>query len=69
MLSIHAKHEEDSPGRKMHIEFTKNYTLPENVEPNALKSVMSSDGVLHIEAPVPAMVEAPQKHMISIERM
>lgn len=69
MLCVHAKHEEDTPGRKVRLEFTKNYSLPENVDPKALKSTLSNDGVLQIEAPAPPAVEAPKEHLIPIEHM
>ena len=69
VLQVHAKHEEDTPGKKMHIEFSKSYTLPENVDPKLLKSTLSSDGVLQIEAPAPPAVEAPKEHLIPIEHL
>lgn len=68
-LSVHAKHVEDNPGKKVHLEFTKNYTLPENVDPKSLKSTLSSDGVLQIEAPAPPAVEAPKENLIPIEKL
>ncbi|XP_052801415.1 alpha-crystallin A chain-like [Mya arenaria] len=69
VLSIHAKHVEDTPGKKLRVEFTKNYTLPPNVDPMALKSTLSSDGVLQIEAPAPPAVQAPRENLIPIERL
>lgn len=69
MLCVHAKHEEDTPGRKVHLEFTKNYKLPEKMDPKALKSTLSTDGVLMIEGPAPPAVEAPKENLIPIEKM
>ena len=40
-LSVQAKHVEESPGRKVYREFSKQYTLPENVDP--LKSDVGFD--------------------------
>ncbi|WAR26728.1 HSPB1-like protein [Mya arenaria] len=69
VLNVHAKHEEDRPGKKVHLEFTRNYTLPKNVDPNSLKSTLSKDGVLQIEAPAPPAVEAPKENLIPIEKL
>ncbi|XP_045162851.1 alpha-crystallin A chain-like [Mercenaria mercenaria] len=68
-LNVHAKHVEEGPGRKIHQEFTREYTLPENVDPKKLKSHLSSDGVLEIEAPAPKAVEAPKEVLIPIEHL
>ncbi|XP_052273208.1 heat shock protein 27-like [Dreissena polymorpha] len=69
VLTVHAKHEENKPGKKVHLEYTKSFKLPENVDPNALKSTLTSDGVLHVEAPAPPAVEAPKEHLIPIEKL
>lgn len=69
MLNIHAKHVEESPGKKKFFEFTKNYVLPDNVDPMKVKSVLSKDGVLQIEAPAPPSVEAPREHLIPVEHL
>ncbi|XP_052798161.1 heat shock protein beta-6-like [Mya arenaria] len=68
-LCVHAKHTEESPGRKVYREFTREYTLPDKVDPIALTSTLSKDGVLQIEAPAPANVEAPREHLIPIEKL
>lgn len=68
-LCVHAKHVEESPGRKVYREFTKEYTLPKNVDPLRLTSTLSKDGVLMVEAPAPANVEAPREFLIPIEKM
>jgi len=70
-LMVQAKHVEDSPGKKVHIELNKKYTLPPNVEVKGLKSTLSKDGVLQIEAPAPAVQEAiaPKENLIPIERL
>jgi len=68
-LCVHAKHTEESPGRKVYREFTREYTLPEKIDPLTLTSILSKDGVLQIEAPAPASIEAPREHLIPIEKL
>lgn len=68
-LVVHAKHEEKSPGRSVYREFTREYTLPQSVDPLRLTSTLSKDGVLQIEAPAPDSVEAPREHLIPIEKL
>jgi crystallin alpha B len=64
-LCVHAKHEENSEGKKIYREFTQNYTLPENVEPQKLTSTLSKDGVLTVEAPAPPSIkEAPKEYLV-----
>lgn len=69
-LSIHGKHDESRPGRRVHTEFTREYTLPEGVDPQKLQSHLLKDGVLQIEAPAPpAIKEAPKEYTIPIQHM
>lgn len=68
-LCVHAKHTEESPGRKVYREFTKEYTLPKSVDPLRLTSTLSKDGVLMVEAPAPASVDAPREFLIPIEKL
>lgn len=68
-LCIHAKHTEESPGRKVYREFTREYTLPQKVDPLRLTSTLSKDGVLQVEAPAPASVDAPREYLIPIEKL
>ncbi|XP_060583454.1 major egg antigen-like [Ruditapes philippinarum] len=70
LLKVHAKHVKEEKGRKIHQEFTRQYMLPENVDPNKLKSRLSDDGVLQIEADVPPpQIEPPKEVMIPIEHL
>lgn len=66
-LCVHAKHDEEGPGRKVHSEFTQEYVLPDKVEAKALHSTLTKDGVLQIEAPAPPAVEAPKENLVPIE--
>lgn len=68
-LCVHAKHTEESPGRKVYREFTREYTLPKGVDPLRLTSTLTTDGVLQIDSPAPASVEAPREHLIPIEKL
>ncbi|ESP04168.1 hypothetical protein LOTGIDRAFT_69964, partial [Lottia gigantea] len=52
-LMIQAKHTEESPGRKVYREFSKQYILPNKIDPVKLESILSQDGVLSIQAPAP----------------
>jgi HSP20 family molecular chaperone IbpA len=53
---IDAKMEEksDDGHHRMYQEVTRQYTLPENVQVEKLRSLLSDDGVLSIEAPIAA---------------
>lgn len=66
-LKVHAKHEEKSDTGAIYREFSREYTLPEGINLNALKSVISGDGILKIEAPYVAL-EPPKETEIPIER-
>lgn len=68
-LTVHAKHEEVSPGRKVYREFTKSYTLPQDVDPLSLKSSLTNDGFLQVEAPAPKTCVARKEIFIPIEKM
>ncbi|XP_050408472.2 heat shock protein 27 [Patella vulgata] len=68
-LMIHAKHTEESPGRKVYREFSKQYVLPNKIDPLKLNSILSKDGVLNIEAPAPDAVEAPRERILPIQRL
>ncbi|PVD29121.1 hypothetical protein C0Q70_11718 [Pomacea canaliculata] len=61
-LIIHAKHEErpDEHGFIMR-EFTRQYVLPEDVDPATVTSSLSPDGVLTIKAPKKALPDAKER--------
>lgn len=69
LLTVHAKHTEESPGRKVYREFTKSYTLPKDVDPLALKSSLTKDGFLEVEAPAPKTCIAKKEIFIPIYKM
>ena len=53
-LIVHAKHEEKGDGRSLSREFSRTVDIPKHVDPDRLSCCLSNDGVLQIEAPVPA---------------
>lgn len=67
VLYVHAKHEENTPGKKVFREFSKQYSLPKSVDPAKLKSILTKDGVLHIEAPAPEAIAPKPERLIPIE--
>lgn len=68
-LTVHAKHVEESPGKKVHREFTKSYLLPDKIDPMKVTSSLSGDGVLCIEAPAPQSVKTRKERIIPIEKL
>jgi len=66
-LMVQAKHEEVSPGRRVYREFSRQYVLPEKIDPLTLNSSLTADGVLSIEGPAPAALEAPKERLLPIK--
>lgn len=66
---VQAKHTEESPGRKVYREFSRQYILPEKIDPLTLNSTLTSDGVLSIEGPAPAAIEAPRERLLPIRML
>ena len=58
-LVVEAKQEVNKDGRKSTRQFSRNFHLPKDVDPDKLISTLSNDGILTIEAPVP-----PQYHSL-----
>ncbi|XP_059482619.1 heat shock protein hsp-16.2-like [Neocloeon triangulifer] len=66
VLTIDAKMEKKSEdGSRFYQEMSRLYTLPESVEVSNLKSLLSNEGVLCIEAPISGEVEKPKEIPIS----
>lgn len=53
-LLVHAKHEDNDEGSKVSREFSREVDIPQNVDPHNLQCTLSHDGVLTVDAPVPA---------------
>ena len=54
-LQVNAKHEEKSENRSVFREYKREFLLPQGVNPEAIRSSLSKDGVLTVEAPLPAI--------------
>jgi HSP20 family molecular chaperone IbpA len=68
-LTVHAKHVESTAGGTVSREFTKDYLLPEGVDPIKVTSSLSADGVLCIEAPAPKTVVTRTEKLIPTEHL
>ncbi|XP_015370481.1 PREDICTED: alpha-crystallin B chain isoform X2 [Diuraphis noxia] len=54
-LLVHAKHEEKTDSKSVYREYNREFLLPKGTNPEAIKSSLSKDGVLTVEAPLPAL--------------
>ncbi|XP_018800457.1 PREDICTED: heat shock protein beta-6 isoform X1 [Bactrocera latifrons] len=54
-LMVHAKHEEKSDTKSVYREYNREFLLPKGVNPESIRSSLSKDGVLTVEAPLPAI--------------
>ena len=54
-FQVHAKHEEKGDGKSVYKEYNREFLLPEGTDPEAIKSSLSKDGILTVEAPLPQM--------------
>jgi len=52
-LLVHAKHEEKSETKSVYREYNREFLLPTGVNPELIRSSLSKDGVLTVEAPLP----------------
>ena len=66
-LVIHAQHKEDTDTSKVYREYNRQFLLPASVNPETLKSVLSPEGVMSIEAPVNQALEEPRNILVSTE--
>lgn len=55
LLQVHAKHEEKSDSKSVYREYNREFLLPKGTNPESIKSSLSKDGVLTVEAPLPAL--------------
>lgn len=65
-LTVQAKHEEKDSGKNVLREYCRQYVIPREVNPEHLISKLSSEGMLTIEAPLPAL-HGPRDKLIAIE--
>ncbi|XP_059079990.1 heat shock protein 26-like isoform X1 [Tigriopus californicus] len=52
-LLVHAKHEEKGGGRNVFREYNREFLLPDGTDPETIRSSLSQDGILTVEAPLP----------------
>merc|ERR1719300_2037789 len=52
-LLVHAKHEEVSGGNSVFREYNREFLLPSGTDPETIRSSLSKDGILTVEAPLP----------------
>nr|AGE92593.1 heat shock protein 21.5 [Ericerus pela] len=65
-LLVHAKHEEKSDTKSVYREYNREFLLPKGTNPETIKSSLSKDGVLTVEAPLPVLA-GPEK-LIPIDK-
>lgn len=70
LFQVHAKHEEKSDTKSVYREYNREFLLPKGTNPEAIKSSLSRDGVLTVEAPLPQLAitdrNVPiQKHWVN----
>ena len=68
-LVVDAKQTMEEAGEKWYSQFSREITLPKEVQAEELKSTLSTDGILQIEAPLKPELEAPKQTKIPIEIM
>ncbi|XP_066585908.1 alpha-crystallin B chain isoform X1 [Prorops nasuta] len=54
-LLVNAKHEEKTESKSVYREYNREFLLPKGTNPESIKSSLSKDGVLTVEAPLPAI--------------
>jgi HSP20 family molecular chaperone IbpA len=54
-VQVHAKHEEKTESKSVYREYNREFLLPKGTNPESIKSSLSKDGVLTVEAPLPAL--------------
>lgn len=52
-LQVHAKREEKTENSSRYLEYNREFLLPEGTDPEKIRSSLSADGVLTVEAPLP----------------
>jgi HSP20 family molecular chaperone IbpA len=64
-LLVHAKHEEKTESKSVYREYNREFLLPEGTNPELIKSSLSKDGILTVEAPLPALTSGEKMIPIS----
>lgn len=61
LLQVHAKHEEKTESKSVYREYNREFLLPKGTNPEQIKSSLSKDGVLTVEAPLPMAITSGEK--------
>lgn len=62
-LLVHAKHEEKEGGKSVYREYNREFLLPSGTDPETIKSSLSRDGILTVEAPLPQPAITQEKKL------
>ncbi|CAD7089794.1 unnamed protein product [Hermetia illucens] len=65
-LLVHAVHDEKSDTKSVYREYNREFLLPKGVNPESIRSSLSKDGVLTVEAPLPQPMLTGGETMIPI---
>ncbi|XP_062539569.1 heat shock protein beta-1 isoform X3 [Armigeres subalbatus] len=65
-LLVHAKHEEKSESKSVYREYNREFLLPKGCNPELIKSSLSKDGVLTVDAPLPLQALTAGETMIPV---
>uniref|UniRef100_A0A2M4A8V3 Putative alpha crystallin n=1 Tax=Anopheles triannulatus TaxID=58253 RepID=A0A2M4A8V3_9DIPT len=65
-LLVHAKHEEKSDTKSVYREYNREFLLPKGCNPELIKSSLSKDGVLTVDAPLPPQALTAGETMVPI---
>ncbi|XP_052863860.1 heat shock protein beta-1 isoform X2 [Anopheles cruzii] len=65
-LLVHAKHQEQSDTKTVYREYNREFLLPKGCNPELIKSSLSKDGVLTVDAPLPPQALTAGETMIPI---
>ena len=60
-LLVHAKHEQQLEGKTVFREYNREFLLPAGTDPETIRSSLSKDGILTVEAPLPQAAIAQEK--------
>lgn len=66
-LKVHAVHIDNSRGNQIHREYTRQYILPDGLQPELLRARMSENGTLTVEVPLPQMQPNKYERIINIQ--
>ncbi|XP_054712593.1 alpha-crystallin B chain-like [Uloborus diversus] len=67
-LKVSAKHEEKSPHKTVYREYNREFLLPAGTDPELIRSALSKDGLLTVEAPLPPALQAGRERTIPIDK-